>query len=609
MRTTMGNDDARSDAELVAAAVGGDRAAFAAIYQRYVDRVHGFAYSFLRSSSDAADATQDTFVRAAEQLGNLRDPSKLRSWLFAIARTVCLAAIRRRGRDTPEPEMSALADAGAAPGPPVPGPATAAERSELARLVWDATAALDHRDRLVLELTVREGLDGGELADALGVSPAHAHVLAHRARQRVERALGAFLVARLGRRDCADLARLLTGWDGRFSMVVRKKVARHVDGCETCEDTRARTLSPVALLSAVPLVPMAADRRDAVLAAATSALGAGPAPRPDGYRDDGFPPADPVTRRRPRFAGWGAAAAVAAVVALLLLAVTGGGTGPTELTADEDSAGGTTAAAAATGAGGGGGTTIVAAPGGTGATVPSPAPSEPASGTPAATGPPAVAPTAPPTTTPATTTGPASTLPSPTLTVSSETVDLGTTGTTARVRVTNQGPGEAAWSARSPAAGLTVAPGGGTLAPDAGTDLVLTLDRAAFPEGPLEVAVGVDGGRQPVSVRVLAGVGRPPAAASEVTRRPAPPRAGTSSVCTPQTSRVVATVTDESGVAGAEVVLPAGRVAMTLGRDGTYGATVGPFAAAGTVTLTVEAVDQLGNRGTSAPVTLTVLPC
>ena len=364
MRTTMGNDDARSDAELVAAAVGGDRAAFAAIYQRYVDRVHGFAYSFLRSSSDAADATQDTFVRAAEQLGNLRDPSKLRSWLFAIARTVCLAAIRRRGRDTPEPEMSALADAGAAPGPPVPGPATAAERSELARLVWDATAALDHRDRLVLELTVREGLDGGELADALGVSPAHAHVLAHRARQRVERALGAFLVARLGRRDCADLARLLTGWDGRFSMVVRKKVARHVDGCETCEDTRARTLSPVALLSAVPLVPMAADRRDAVLAAATSALGAGPAPRPDGYRDDGFPLADPVTRRRPRFAGWGAAAAVAAVVALLLLAVTGGGTGPTELTADEDPAGGTTAAAAATGAVGGGGTTIVAAPGG-----------------------------------------------------------------------------------------------------------------------------------------------------------------------------------------------------------------------------------------------------
>lgn len=382
-----------------------------------------------------------------------------------------------------------------------------------------------------------------------------------------------------------------------------------MDGCETCEGTRARTLSPVALLGAVPLVPMAADRRDAVLAAATSALGAGPAPRPDGYRDDGFPPADPVTRRRPRFAGWGAAAA-AAIAALLLLAVTGGGTGPTELSADEEPAGGTTTTTTAAAAGAGGGTTIVAAPGGAGATVPGPAPSEPAAGPPAATGPPAVAPpTAPPTTTPATAVGPASTLPSPTLTVSSESVDLGTTGTTARVRVTNQGPGEAAWSARSPAAGLTVAPTGGTLSPGGTADLVLTLDRAAFPEGPPEVAVGIDGGRRPVSVRVLAGVGRPPevgpVAVSPRTLR----RAGTSSVCTPQTSRVVATVADESGVAGAEIVLPGGRVAMTLGRDGTHGATVGPFAAAGTVTLTVEAVDRLGNRGASAPVELTVLPC
>jgi RNA polymerase sigma factor (sigma-70 family) len=198
----MGTDDARADAELVVAAVGGDRAAFGAIYERYVDRVHGFSYSFLRSSADAADATQDTFVRAAEQLANLRDPSKLRPWLFAVARSVCLARLRRRGRDAPEADVSAAADAAATTGGGS-GPVSAAEQAELARLVWDAAAALDDRDRLVLELTVRGGLDGAELADALGVSQAHAHVLAHRARQRVERALGAFLVARLGRKDCA----------------------------------------------------------------------------------------------------------------------------------------------------------------------------------------------------------------------------------------------------------------------------------------------------------------------------------------------------------------------------------------------------------------------
>ncbi|MFP5376428.1 MAG: RNA polymerase sigma factor, partial [Acidimicrobiia bacterium] len=296
----MGTDDGRSDAELVAAAVGGDRAAFGAIYERYVDRVHGFSFSFLRSSADAADATQDTFVRAAEQLAHLRDPSKLRPWLFAIARTTALARLRRRGRDAPDADVTTLADAGGGAGGGPASPVSAVEQAELATLVWDAAAALDDRDRLVLELTVRQGLDGAELADALGVTHSHAHVLAHRARQRVERSLGAFLVARLGRRDCAELARLLAGWDGRFSLVVRKKVARHVDGCRTCEGTRGRALSPVALLATVPVVPMAADRRRAALAAATSALEAGPSPRPPGSRDDGCPPAGPRHgRRRP----------------------------------------------------------------------------------------------------------------------------------------------------------------------------------------------------------------------------------------------------------------------------------------------------------------------
>ena len=608
----MGDDAARADADLVVAAVGGDRAAFGAIYERYVDRVHGFSYSFLRSSADAADATQDTFVRAAEQLANLRDPSKLRSWLFAIARSVCLARLRRRGRDAPEAEMSALADADAAAGRSggagaADGPVAAAEQAELARLVWDAAAALEDRDRLVLELTVRGGLDGAELADALGVTQAHAHVLAHRARQRVERALGAFLVARLGRDDCPDLARLLTGWDGRFSLVVRKKVARHVDGCETCEETRSRTLSPVALLSAVPLVPLAVDRRDAALAAATSALDAGPVARPPGYRDDGFPPADPLTRRRPRFAGWGAAAAVAAVVALLLAVVAGGGTGPTQLTAGEEQEETTTTTRAP--AGGGAGTTQapVTTAAGPVPTV-APPPASPA-GAPATTVPKVAT---PPTTAAATTTttpGTApSTLPAPTLEVSSGTLDLGAGEVSGRVRLTNRGPGAAAWSARSPAAGLTVSPAGGTLPAGGGVDLTLAIDRGAFPEGPVEVAVGIDGGREPVTVRVLATAARPPVVRPVTATPTTVRRTGTASICG-QTSRIVATVTDESGVAGAEVVLPSGRSAMTLQRDGTWAATVGPFATAGTVTLTVEATDGLGNRGRSAPLTLTVLAC
>jgi len=67
-------EDSRSDAELVAAAAAGDRGAFAAIYDRYADRLHDFCWSLLRDRDEAADATQDAFLVAAERLGQ-QDPA------------------------------------------------------------------------------------------------------------------------------------------------------------------------------------------------------------------------------------------------------------------------------------------------------------------------------------------------------------------------------------------------------------------------------------------------------------------------------------------------------------------------------------------------------
>src|SRR4030095_16034062 len=109
--------DARGDAELVRAATAGDRGAFAAIYDRYADRLHDFCWSVLRDREKAADATQDAFLVAAERLGQLRDPGRLRPWLYAIARSQALRRVRARSRLAPEENMPAL------PAPP-PGPRT-----------------------------------------------------------------------------------------------------------------------------------------------------------------------------------------------------------------------------------------------------------------------------------------------------------------------------------------------------------------------------------------------------------------------------------------------------------------------------------------------------
>ena len=76
-----------------------------------------------------------------------------------------------------------------------------------------------------------------------------------RLRDQVERSLGALLIARLGREDCEELDAILQGWDGKFSPLLRKRVARHVDGCDVCRERRAAVASPMALLAAAPFMP------------------------------------------------------------------------------------------------------------------------------------------------------------------------------------------------------------------------------------------------------------------------------------------------------------------------------------------------------------------
>lgn len=235
----------QTDRQLAERLAEGSNEALGEIFTRYGDRLHDYCHSVVRSPHDAADAVQETFLLAAERVGQLRDPAKLRPWLYAIARNECL----RRVRNQPVPidDFSHVVDdidLGAG-----------AEQGELSSLIADAAAGLDPRDRAVLDLQLRHDLDGGELADALGVKLSHSYVLVGRVRERVERSLTALLVARRGRRDCDELEAVLGNWDGTLSPRLRKRLARHIDDCDICERTRARAASPLALLASLPVIP------------------------------------------------------------------------------------------------------------------------------------------------------------------------------------------------------------------------------------------------------------------------------------------------------------------------------------------------------------------
>lgn len=240
--------DPDSDADLAQAAAAGDKRAFGEIYDRYADRLHDFCAGMLADRDGAADCVQDVFCIAATALPKLRDADRLRPWLYSIARNEALRRMRQRRRESPADELPE-AECGE------PGPETLAARLELGDLIADAAGGLSDRDRAVLELAFRHGLNGPDLAEALGVSPSNANTIVHRLRNTIERSLGALLVARKVRKtgECQELTLILNDWDGHFNVLLRKRISRHIESCHICDNERRRLVTPAALLGVAPV--------------------------------------------------------------------------------------------------------------------------------------------------------------------------------------------------------------------------------------------------------------------------------------------------------------------------------------------------------------------
>ncbi|MGI9644500.1 MAG: RNA polymerase sigma factor [Ilumatobacteraceae bacterium] len=86
---------------MVAAHLGGNPGALAVIYDRYADSLHDTARAMLSDAHDAEDMTHDVFVIASQRLDQLRDPDRLRPWLFAVLRNEVYKRSKRRTRVRP----------------------------------------------------------------------------------------------------------------------------------------------------------------------------------------------------------------------------------------------------------------------------------------------------------------------------------------------------------------------------------------------------------------------------------------------------------------------------------------------------------------------------
>jgi RNA polymerase sigma factor (sigma-70 family) len=312
------------NAEMVDAILDGQGDGLAAAYDRHAPALYGYCRSLLGEPAGAGDAVQDTFIIAVGALGGLREPGRLRPWLYAVARNECHRRLRAKALPVPPgPEGESTddtVDLGADP-----------ESAELRAIVGAALAGLDPGDREIIELNLRHDLDGQDLADVLGVSVSQAQVLVSRARARFEASLRALLTARTGQESCPQLAAVMSGWDGQLDALLRKRINRHAEHCENCRERGRYELDPAMLLGMLPAAVPPAGLRGLLFNLAgdvspvPAAYRAGVISRAGPFRRSGFPiPLDPPhAARRPvtwALAAGTGAAALAVIAGGILLA-------------------------------------------------------------------------------------------------------------------------------------------------------------------------------------------------------------------------------------------------------------------------------------------------
>ncbi len=155
------------------------------IYDEHYQPVRRFIAAMLRDDWAAEDLAQETFMRAAARLDTLAHPDKLKSWIFAIARNLCLDHLRRAKARLP-------ASGGVAEPPPdLQRNLTQErlEREEMSRCVQGKIDLLPDNHRDVLLLYDLMEMSHGEAARVLGISVGAAKVRLHRARQALKEVL------------------------------------------------------------------------------------------------------------------------------------------------------------------------------------------------------------------------------------------------------------------------------------------------------------------------------------------------------------------------------------------------------------------------------------
>jgi RNA polymerase sigma-70 factor, ECF subfamily len=180
----------QTDAELIAAVLGGNAAAFEPLVQKYSPRLFAMARRYARRESEVEDIVQESWLKAFQKLSTFRGDAPFEHWLMRLAVRTCYDFLRGHQRNR-EASFSELSD-----GETdwlerfATEPEQAREESDAARqLVQRVLEALSPPARLILTLLEIEERSVKEISELTGWSVPLVKVRAFRARAEMRKVL------------------------------------------------------------------------------------------------------------------------------------------------------------------------------------------------------------------------------------------------------------------------------------------------------------------------------------------------------------------------------------------------------------------------------------
>lgn len=186
------------DAALMLRVKRGDRAAFVALVAKYKQPLHNFIHRTLRDETEAEDLAQNVFLQVYKSRDRYERTAKFSTWLFTIARNLCLNEIRRRSRHPAESLEETHSENEDQPQRQYEDkkiflPTDNVLHSELAKKIEEALAELPENQRTAILLCRQDELSYEEIAKVLACSLSATKSLIHRGRETLKEKLKPYL--------------------------------------------------------------------------------------------------------------------------------------------------------------------------------------------------------------------------------------------------------------------------------------------------------------------------------------------------------------------------------------------------------------------------------